>query len=59
VVCKAAEIEGSLTGKIDVQEMLSLKATAKYEGEIKTVKLLIEPGAVFSGTCSMKQGKDK
>ncbi len=59
VVCKAAEIEGSLTGKIDVQELLSLKATAKYEGEIKTAKLLIEPGAVFSGTCSMKQGKDK
>ncbi|MBN1926826.1 MAG: polymer-forming cytoskeletal protein [Prolixibacteraceae bacterium] len=59
VICKTAEIEGDLKGKIDVQELLSLKSTAKYQGEIITSQLLIEPGAVFSGTCSMKQGKDK
>jgi cytoskeletal protein CcmA (bactofilin family) len=53
VICKNADIEGVLNGKITVNELLSLKATAKLSGDITTNKLAIEPGAVFSGTCSM------
>ena len=53
VICMNAEISGTLEGKIIVTELLSLKATSKITGEIKIGKLSIEPGAYFSGTCSM------
>lgn len=53
VVCQTSEIEGSLDGKITCSDILSLKATAKLSGDILTKKLAIEPGASFSGNCSM------
>ena len=40
-------------GVIEVDELLSLKSTAKLQGEISTNKLSIEPGAIFSGNCKM------
>lgn len=53
VICSNAELAGSLNGKINVSELLSLKASSKVNGDIKTGKLNIEPGAIFSGTCNM------
>jgi cytoskeletal protein CcmA (bactofilin family) len=51
--CENADIEGVFIGKINVNQLLSLKATAKLTGDIITNKLAIEPGAMFSGACSM------
>ena len=42
-----------MNGVIEVDELLSLKSTAKLQGEISTNKLSIEPGAIFSGNCKM------
>jgi len=53
VFCSNAELAGSLNGKIAVSELLSLKASSKVTGDIKTGKLNIEPGAIFTGTCNM------
>lgn len=53
VVCSNAEIAGTLNGKLVVSELLSLKASSKVNGDIKSGKLSIEPGAIFSGTCTM------
>jgi cytoskeletal protein CcmA (bactofilin family) len=53
VFCKNADLEGKLNGIIEVDELLSLKTTAKLQGEISTNKLSIEPGAIFSGNCKM------
>ncbi|HTL82624.1 MAG TPA: polymer-forming cytoskeletal protein [Bacteroidia bacterium] len=53
VSCQNADISGTIRGKIGVSDLLSLKATAKLSGEISTGKLAIEPGADFSGSCSM------
>lgn len=53
VTCSNAELAGTLNGKILVSELLSLKASSKVNGDIKTGKLNIEPGAIFSGTCNM------
>ena len=36
-----------------MSELLSLKATANLYGDIVTNKLSIEPGANFTGSCSM------
>jgi cytoskeletal protein CcmA (bactofilin family) len=51
--CQNAEIEGWVKGKVMVQQLLSLKGTAKVEGDIFTDKLTIEPGANFTGACNM------
>jgi cytoskeletal protein CcmA (bactofilin family) len=40
-------------GKIEVAELLVLKATAVINGDIITGKLVVEPGAVFNGSCKM------
>ena len=53
VICKDADISGAIKAKITVSQLLSLKATAKLNGDIITNKLSIEPGAAFSGSCSM------
>jgi len=53
VNCENSEIEGFLKGKINIQQLLSLKSSAKVEGDIVTAKLSIEPGATFTGACSM------
>lgn len=54
IVAKNADIEGKFEGKIQVEEMLSLKSTANIQGEVVCSKLAIEPGAIFTATCVMK-----
>ena len=53
VICKNSEVAGIIEGKIIVGQLLNLKASSKIVGDIVTVKLSIEPGAVFSGNCKM------
>ena len=53
VVCQNAVISGVVKVKIQVSELLELKASANFSGEISTNKLAIEPGAKFSGNCNM------
>ena len=53
VICQNALISGTLKAKIQVHELLSLKSSANLLGDIITNKLAIEPGANFTGSCSM------
>ena len=53
IVCQNALIAGKVKAKIQVTELLSLKAKANLHGDIITNKLSIEPGANFTGSCSM------
>lgn len=55
IVCKNSVLEGKVEGKISVLELLTLKATSSLTGDIITRRLAIEPGAKFSGNCSMTQ----
>ncbi len=48
-----ADIEGEVRGKLEITELLVLKATAVINGDIVTGKMVVEPGAVFNGTCKM------
>lgn len=52
-ICQNADVSGAVKGKISVSELLSLKASAKLTGDIITNKIAVEPGATFSGSCSM------
>ena len=53
VDCGSAVISGALKANIQSKELLVLKETAKLYGDIKTEKLSIDPGAMFSGKGSM------
>lgn len=53
IICQNADVSGTIKGKIGVAELLSLKSSAKLTGDIITNKIAIEPGASFSGSCSM------
>lgn len=54
IICKNADIEGKYDGKIQVQEILNVKAKAIIHGEVTCGKLSVEPGAEFSASCVMK-----
>lgn len=54
ITCDNADIEGKFDGKLDISELLNIKATAVIKGEVLVSKLSMEPGAVFMATCVMK-----
>jgi cytoskeletal protein CcmA (bactofilin family) len=54
ITCVNLDVEGSFQGKIIVEETLSIKATARINGDVVCGKLSIEPGAEFNATCVMK-----
>jgi len=53
IKCGSATISGKLQGKLVVEDLLSLEDSAVVEGDIFTIKLSIQPGAEFSGSCKM------
>lgn len=54
IICENADVEGKISGELLVNNLLTLKATAKISGEVIIGKLLVEPGAEFNATCTMK-----
>lgn len=54
IKCQNAVISGKVKATIRVSELLELKSSANFSGEIYTNKLAIEPGARFSGSCNME-----
>lgn len=54
IKCKNADIEGKFQGKLEVEELLTLKSSASILGDVITGKLSVEPGAEFTATCTMK-----
>jgi len=55
IQCQNAEIMGQLVGTVEVRQTLALRATGNIQGDVKTQTLIVEPEAVFNGTCSMGQ----
>lgn len=58
IICQNADFSGNVKANVNVLEMLSLKSTSKLIGDISVNKLSIEPGAQFSGSCNMNNGKN-
>jgi len=59
ISCVSAEIIGIVDGDIVVSETLSLRATAIITGDVKTKVLVVEPNAIFNGSCSMRENNLK
>ena len=55
--CSNADISGSISGKIEVNEVLSLRSESLIQGDIVTGKLSVEEGAQVEASISMKSGK--
>jgi cytoskeletal protein CcmA (bactofilin family) len=53
LVAQNAEIEGNVVGRLEISELLTLKATAVVSGDILTNKMIVEAGATFNGACKM------
>lgn len=51
--CQNADFSGTIKANIKVTELLTFKSTTKLIGNISVGKLAIEPGAQFSGNCTM------
>ena len=54
IKCSNADIEGRFEGRIEVAELLNVKAKAQIKGDVVVNKLSVEPGADFTATCIMK-----
>lgn len=52
--CVNADLEGSFSGELEVQSLLTLKSTATVSGTVSVGKLMVEPGAEFNASCTMK-----
>ncbi|NJM80146.1 MAG: polymer-forming cytoskeletal protein [Flavobacterium sp.] len=59
IKCKNVDIEGKYSGKLEVDELLTVKSSAQIKGDVIVGKLSIEPGAIFEATCSMKSSQMK
>lgn len=53
ITCQNAVIEGTFIGKLNVQELLNVRETAKIEGDIFTEKLIVQAGAIYNVNCQM------
>jgi len=53
ILAQNAEVFGEIKGKIEVSDLLTLKASAIIHGDILTSKLIVETGAKFNGGCKM------
>lgn len=51
--CQNAEILGNMDGKMEVKNTLALRASGNIKGEVTTQVLIVEPNAIFNGSCSM------
>jgi cytoskeletal protein CcmA (bactofilin family) len=51
--CRQVDIWGTLEGSLYASEITNLKSMSTVTGDIKTLKLCIEVGALFNGTCTM------
>jgi len=57
--CNNIEVSGYIKGKLIVSELITMKASARIYGDITAGKLSVEPGSLFTGTCSMGSSKEK
>ena len=57
VTCSSSDVAGLVKGNLDVSGILSLKSSARIEGDVLTGKLAIEAGANVDANISMKGAK--
>ncbi len=59
IECQNADFSGNIDAQVKVEQLLSLKSSARLKGDVITSKLSIEPGATFTGSCKMDGDSNK
>ncbi len=59
IVAQNAEIEGEIVGKVEISEILYLRATSVINGDIYASKVVTESGAQISGKIEVGNGSVK
>lgn len=54
IEANTAIVAGKMVGNITTTERIELQAKCQMEGDVKTKSLIIEEGAIFCGSCNMK-----
>ena len=54
LTCQEADVEGKIDGNLSIEGLLILRETAKIAGDIQTARLHMEEGALFLGSCAMR-----
>jgi cytoskeletal protein CcmA (bactofilin family) len=52
----AVVVAGKVVGNLNASDKVELQAKADIEGDIKTKSMAVEQGAIFCGSCRMKEG---
>ena len=53
--CRFLDVWGKFSGTVEASEIVSFKAGAIFEGEVRTAKLMMELDVVFNGNCTMQE----
>ena len=53
VMCANADIWGKMEGDLTGGDTVTFKEKSSFEGQLKTIRICIEMGAVFSGACQI------
>lgn len=59
ITCNNTEILGKVEGDLLVFDTLTLRETAIVNAEVRTKVLVVEPNAIFNGSCSMQNNLEK
>jgi cytoskeletal protein CcmA (bactofilin family) len=46
-------VEGDVKGNLTAADRIEMKQSARYEGDLRTTKLVVDEGAVFSGNVTV------
>ena len=52
-------VRGKIQGNVEAPQLLHVAATGSIEGDISAGQVVMEPGALFSGKCTMIGGEQK
>ncbi|MDR2222617.1 MAG: polymer-forming cytoskeletal protein [Flavobacteriaceae bacterium] len=53
IQCENCDIEGVVEGKVNVIDLVHIKATGRLKGELTVGRLAVEPGALLEASCQM------
>ncbi len=58
IVANRVLVRGSVVGNIDSKGMVFVTSTGSVEGDISSSKVVLEPGCLFTGRCTMAKEKN-
>lgn len=58
IVGKRVLVRGKVVGNVDAYGLVFVTATGSVQGDITSSKVVLEPGCMFSGRCTMSKVED-